>query len=344
MKTIFTSLLLLAGVFFMQAQTFNTPVDYLNYIGKESNNISKSTWKYMEAAAHSKRARKINNTRDALLKTIQTASKKIQALKDGYKGDMEYRDQMIAYLSISEKMVNEEYSKIIDMQEVADQSYDYMEAYIMMQEKINEKFGAEVDKINAAQDAFGAKYNIRMSDETSDLGKKIKLSNEVFSNRTDLYLLFFKVNFTETSMMKALEAKDLNALQQNANALAQYATEGLEKLKTFKPYKNDPMLVNVTKKYFEFAQKEAAEYAPKASSFLMLNQKFEENKKLFEGKSERQRTQEDVNNFNKLVEEYNKGINDYNRINNKYNTERSNYVQNWDITADNFVAKHVPVG
>ncbi len=343
MKPRFIALLLLTGFFFTQAQTFNTPVDYLNYIGKESDNISKSTWKYMEAAAHSKRARKINNTREALLKTIQAASKKIQALKDGYKGDVEYRDKMIAYLSFSEKMIKEEYGKVIDMQEVAEQSYDYMEAYILLQEKVNERFSEELNIINAAQSAFGEKYNIRMSDATSDLGKKIRISNEVFHNRTELYLLFFKVNFTEISMMKALEAKDLNAVQQNTNALAQYATEGLQKLKTFKPYKNDPMLINVTKKYFEFARKEAAEYAPKAASFLMLNQKFEESKKLFESKNEQQRTQEDVNNFNKLVDEYNKGINDYNKINSKYDPERSNLIQNWDITADNFVAKHVPV-
>ncbi|WP_298152925.1 hypothetical protein [Flavobacterium sp.] len=344
MKAKCTLLFLFLGTLLIQAQQFNTPVDYLNYIGKESDNISRSTWKYMEAAAHSKRARKINNTREALLKTIQSASKKIQALKDGYKGDVEYRDQMIAYLSMSEKMVNEDYATIIDMQEVAEQSYDYMEAYIMMQEKINEKFSSEVDKINAAQDVFAKKYNIRISSEMTAIGQKIRTSNEVFDNRTDLYLLFFKVNFTEGSMLEALEKKDLNAIQQSANALSLYADEGLEKLKIFKPYKNDPMLVNASKKYFEFAKKEATDYATQAAAFLMLNQKFEESKKLMDAKTDSQKTKEDINSFNKLVEEFNKGVNNYNKINTKYNNDRSSAIENWNITADNFVAKHVPVG
>ncbi|AWA30681.1 hypothetical protein HYN48_11620 [Flavobacterium magnum] len=337
-------LLLLAASLSAHSQTFNTPVEYLNYIGKESANISKSTWKYMDAVAHSKRARKINNTREALVKTIQAAATKIRGLKDGYKGDVEYRDQVLAYLSFSENMIQEEYGRVIDMQEVAEQSYDYMEAYILLQEKINEKFSVEIGKINAAQDAFGLKYQIQMSGETSELGKKIKLSNEVFDNRSKLYLLFFKVNFTESSMMKALEAKDLTAVQQNANAMAQYAAEGLESLKIFKPYKNDPMLVNASKKYFEFAQKESSEYVPKVAAFMMLNQKFEDSKKLFDAKSDSQRTKEDIAQFNKLVDEFNKGINEYNKVNSKYNTDRSTNIQNWEITADNFVAKHVPAG
>ena len=63
----------------------------------------------------------------------------------------EYKNQLLAYLSISEKHINEEYDKIIDMQEVAEQSYDYMEAYIMTRDLVNAKINEEVDKLNANQ-------------------------------------------------------------------------------------------------------------------------------------------------------------------------------------------------
>ena len=100
----------------MLSQEFKTPVEYLSFIGNEQQNISKSMWKYTSAVAHSKSARKIDNTRKALVKIIQNASKKISDLKNGYNGDLEYRNQVISYLGIAEKSINEEYSKIIDMQ------------------------------------------------------------------------------------------------------------------------------------------------------------------------------------------------------------------------------------
>lgn len=306
MKTALSFFLLFVFATISNAQEFKTPVDYLNYIGKETELVSRSTWKYTTTVAHTKNARRIDATRKALVKTIQNASKKIEALKEGYNGDVEFRNQMLAYLSISEKQINQEYDKIIDMQEVADQSYDYMEAYIMARDLVNEKINAEVDKLNANQKIFANKYNIQIGEDTSELGKKMKISNEVFENHTQLYLIFFKVNFTESVLLKAVQDNDMGAIQQNSNALQQYANEGLEKLKTFKPYKNDMALVLATKKALEFGKKEAVELSPSVVSFMMLNQKFQESKKTMDNKSSANRSKEEIDNFNKLVNEVNK--------------------------------------
>lgn len=343
MKFTFTLLLFLMSITFSNAQEFKTPVDYLNYIGKETDAISRTTWKYTSAVAHSKNARRIDVTRKTLVKSIQNATKKIEALKEGYKGDVEYKNQLLAYLAISEKQINQEYDKIIDMQEVAEQSYDFMEAFIMARDLVNAKINEEVDKLNANQKIFANKYGIQISENQSELGKKMKLSNEVFENHTQLYLIFFKVNFTESVLLKAIAQNDLNAIQQNSNALEQYSNEGLDKLKTFKAYKNDLMLVNATKKALEFSKKEAIEFSPKVVAFMMLNQKFQESKKTMDNKSAANRSKEEVDNFNKLVNELNKEVGNYNAINNKFNTERSNVINNWDVTGTNFISKHVPI-
>ncbi|MES2543630.1 MAG: hypothetical protein V4548_02005 [Bacteroidota bacterium] len=343
MKSKLAALLLFLTVSITQAQEFKTPVDYLNYIGKETNVISKSTWKYTSTVAHSKNARRVDATRKALVKSIQNATKKIEALKNGYKGDTEYRDQMLAYLSISEKQINQEYDKIINMQEVAEQSYDYMEAYIMARDLINQKINDEVDKLNANQKTFGDKYGIQILEDTSELGKKMKISGEVFENQTKLFLIFFKVNITESNFMKAIADKDVNAIQQNTNALEQYANEGLEKLKTFVPYKKDLSLVNATKKALEFYKKEALEYGPKVVAYIMFNQKFEENKKALESKSESNRSKAEVDNFNKLIDAMNKEVDKYNIVNNKFNAERMTVINNWNDASEVFISRHVPV-
>lgn len=343
MKNLLHSILFFCTLTIATAQEFKTPVDYLNYIGKETDVITRNTWKYTKTVAHTKNARRIDANRKALVKSIQNASKKIEALKDGYKGDVEYRNQLLAYLAISEKNINQEYEKIIDMQEVAEQSYDYMEAYIMARDLVNEKINAEVDKLNANQKVFANKYNIQIGEDNSELGKKMKISNEVFENHTQLYLIFFKVNFTESVLLKAIETNDLSAIQQNSNALAQYANEGLEKLKTFKAYKNDMSLVLATKKELEFSKKEALELSPSVVSFMMLNQKFQENKKVMDNKAAGNRSKEEIDNFNKLVNELNKEVVNYNRTINKFNTERTNVLNNWNVTGDNFIARYVPI-
>ncbi|POY35518.1 hypothetical protein C3L50_15995 [Flavobacterium alvei] len=343
MKTFLTAFVFFLIATLSNAQEFKTPVDYLNYIDKETDIISKSTWKYTTTVAHTKNARRIDANRKSLIKSIQNATKKIEALKDGYKGDVEYRDQLLAYLSISEKQINQEYEKIIDMQEVAEQSYDEMEAYIMTRDLVNKKINEEIEKLNANQKIFANKYNIQIGEDTSELGKKMKLSNEVFENQTQLYLIFFKVNYTESVLSKAIESNDISAIQQNSNALEQYSNEGMEKLKTFKPFKNDMSLVLATKKVLEFTKKEALELAPTTVSFMMLNQKFQESKKVIDNKSASSRTKEEIDNFNKLVNEVNNEVGNYNKTINEFNVNRSNTINNWNVTSENFIAKYVPI-
>lgn len=324
------------------AQDFKSPTDYLSFINKEQTTISKSTWKYTSAVAHSKSARRIDNTRKQLIKNIQTAKKKISDLKDGYKGDVEYRNQVIQYFDFSEKNLNEEYDKIINMQEVAEQSYDYMEAYLLMRDLINEKLDAENEKVNVGFKSFASKYNIRLSDEDSELSKKFKISNEVFDYHTVLYLIFFKVNFTDSNLTKAIESKELGAIQQNANSLIQYADEGLTKIKTIKPFNGDSAILNATKKALEYYKKQAQQYVPIAVNFLMFNDKFENAKKSIEAKSEKNRTKEEVNNYNTMVKQVNKEIDNFNKSNDSNFQEKQSILDNWNSVGDAFISNHVP--
>lgn len=325
------------------AQEFKTPVDYLSYIGKEQEQISKSTWKYTKTVAHSKSARRIDNNRKQLVTSIQNASKKIKAIKDGYKGDQEFKNQILAYLDIIEKNINEEYEKIIDMQEVAEQSYDLMEAYILTRDLVNERLEAEHEKVNNAQKSFALKYNITISDDNSDLAKKMQKSSEVFKYKTELYLIFFKAYVTDSYLSVAIEKKDLQAIEQNKNALIQYADEGLEKIKIIKAYNNDPSLLNATKKALEFFKKEGENYVPKITNFIMFNDKFENAKKTLESKKQNDRTKEEVDNYNAMVKQINAEISSYNKENTLNFQDKNKAISNWNTVAENFVSKHVPV-
>lgn len=342
MKKTLLTIFVLFTLITAKAQDFKTPVDYLNFIGKETDVISKNTWNYTKAVAHSKSARKIDATRKTLVKSIQNAAKKIANLKEGYKGDTEYRDQLLSYLSISEKYINDDYGKIIDMQEVAEQSYDFMEAYIMARDLVNEKINEEVEKLNTYQKHFGKKYSIQISEDNSAIGKKMKASNAVFKYHTEMYLIFFKVNVTDMNLMKSIQKKDLNAIQQNASSLELYANEGLEKLKNSVPFDKDSSLLTSTKKALEFYKKEALVLTPKVVSFLMLNQQAEDTKESLEKKLEKERTKQEIDSFNALIKEVNKEASVYNKLNATFYQDKFAVNTNWEQTGEQFISKHVP--
>lgn len=326
------------------AQEFKTPVDFLTYINKEQVTISRSTWKYTSAMAHSKSPRRIDATRKQLVKSIEAASKKIGDLKDGYKGDVDYKNQVLQYFDVCKNNLNEEYDKIINMQEVAEQSYDAMEAYLLTRDLINEKLDSENQKVEHAFKAFAAKYNITLTGEgNSELGNKIKLSNEVFDYHTVLYLTFFKLNFTDSNLDLAIQKKDLTAIQQNANTLVQYADEGLEKIKNIPAYQGDSSLLNATKKTLEYYKKQAQQYVPKLVDFLMFNDKFENATKTLDAKSQKDRTKEEVDNYNKMVKQVNKEIENFNKFNAANFQEKSTVVGTLEATSENFISGHVPL-
>lgn len=340
-KLLFASTLFLLSTIAL-AQDFNTPVAYLEYINKQESEISKNMWKYTKTIAHSKSARKIDATRKNLVKTIQNAKNNISKIKDGYKGDIVYRDQVVKYLSVSEIIINEEYSKIVDMQEVAEQSYDFMEAYIMTRDLVNKKMDDEHQILAAGQKEFAKKYNITLTESDSELSKKMKLSNEVFAYHTEFYLIFFKCNITDLMLSKAIEQKDIASIQQNASSLLAYAEEGLQKLNQKQPYKNDKVLIETTKKSMELYQKTATEYATAVIDFFMFNTKFEEAKTSLERKKPNERTKEEVDNYNVMVKEINKKINDYNKINTKFVQEKNNMINQWNTTGDQFISRYAP--
>lgn len=324
------------------SQEFKTPVDYLNFISKEQSMISKNMWKYTKTVAHSKSARKIDATRTNLIKSIQTAKKNIAALKDGYNGDTDYRNIVVNYLTNSELILKEDYGKLIDLQEVSEQSYDFMEAYLMTKDLIDKKIDSEQDLVQLGQNQFALKYKITITDGNDELGKKMKISNEVFKNREELYLIFFKCNITDMMLLNAIENKDYAAIQQNASSLENYANEGLEKLKTFKGYKGDTSLSSTTKKTMEFYQKYSTDYSTKTIDFLMYSTKFEDAKTSLERKNQKDRTKEEIDNYNAMVKEINSRINNYNALLKKYNQDRENIVNSWNNSSENFLAKNVP--
>ena len=334
------SILCFALTLSVSAQKFKTPVEYLDFIGKEQKTISKNMWKYTQAVAHSKSDRNIDNKRKTIIKSIERAITKIKKAQ-GFDGDT-YKNQVLEYLHFNKNLMNADYAKIIDMKAVAEQSYDAMEAYMLTRKMADEKMAESQANYESNFNLFAAKHNINIIESESDLSKKMEISNAVFEDYNNMYLIFFKVYINEVYLWEAVERKDVAAMQQNSNSLNQAAKEALEIIKTVENYKDDKSVVKATKEVLDFFIDESENKIPVLIDFFVLNENMNKITETLEKTPERKRTKKQIDNYNKKVKEINKAVKNYNKINTELNNNRQKALNNLNLANDNFLARHIP--
>ncbi|MDR6302143.1 LIC11966 family surface protein [Mesonia maritima] len=342
MKKITLSLLLFLSLsgFLLQAQSFDSASAYLDFVSAEQQEITKNMWRYTKAMAHDKSDRNVERKRQQLIKSVEKSIDKIEKA-DTYEGE-EYKKQVLNNLTLYKNLLRQDYEKIIDMKAVAEQSYDSMEAYMNAQEMTNEKMTEAQQLYEENFRKYAEAHNINVIEDETDLGKKMKISGEVFDYYNKLYLMFFKVNFNEMYLMEALEKGDVAAIQQNANALKQSAEEGLRAIEETEKYKNDNSLIKSTEKAFKFYIDQVNNTIPEITSFLVLSEDFEKIKKAIDDTPQRKRTKEQIDAYNKKVNEVNKAGENYNKINNDLYENRQVVINQLNKTNEEFLARHIP--
>jgi hypothetical protein len=334
----FTALSIVCLQFCATAQDYDNPVEYMNAISKERENVSKKFMVYMSASAHKKREKKVEALRSKLLDQVQEARMNISSLPS-FKGEKGYRDSTVNFLKLYYNVLNEDYSKIINMEEIAEQSYDAMEAYMMAQEMVNKKLDEGNEKMRLSTEAFAAKNNITLTKDNSELGEKMKQVHEVNKYHTPIYLIFFKAYKQEAYLMEAVSKNNITGIEQNKNSMLRYAQEGLEKLKSIPAFQGDNALLNACKTVLNFYVKEVEKMST-ISDFYLIKERFETIKKEFEKKSSP--SQAEVDAYNKSVKDINTASNAFNTTTQSLNSERDGVLKDWNKAVADFFDEHTP--
>lgn len=343
MKNQILKLTLLIAFFGTTTLYAQTAVEYMNVFTTEYGKIQQDMWDYTSSVSHGKSARKVEKRRAELIQTSNAALNKAKSTK-AFNGSTQFRDSVIEYLRINNIVLKEDYAKIVDMEAVSEESYDAMEAYMLARDRANDKLVQASDMVTREQKVFAAANNINLISSEDALDKKMTIAGEVYRTYNEIYLIFFKSFKQELYLMDAINRKDINAIEQNRNALISTAKEGLKKLEDVKPYKNDKSMVDATKKILEFYIDEATNETPKMADYFMVTENFDKVKKAFDEVPEKKRTQADVDGYNKAVKEMNAGVNTYNATNQTLNKKRSSLIDGWNNTASKFTDTHVPKG
>lgn len=339
----FTLLLSFVAIVFLSvpasAQNLENPGEYMTAMVKARGDMDSKYMQYMSAAAHGRRARKVEKLRQEVLDNITNSRYKTTDLPI-YKGDNSLRQSSIDYIQLCYTIFNEDYKKIINMEELAEQSVDEMQAYLLLQQKIEEKLHDGYAVLDKVTHDFAAKYNVTLTAEQSPLGNKLEETGKVNGYTNTIYLIFFKCNWEDNQMVKAMNDQKVNDAEQARNALLGFANEGLKAIDTVKPFEGDASLITACKHALGFYKQAAEKDMPKLTDFFVKQEEFNKLKKDFDANSNH--NQSDVNTYNKAVKDMNNAANAYNQTNNKVNSGRNQTVNEWTSAEKDFQDQHVP--
>jgi hypothetical protein len=336
-------ILFISGILLLQtaalAQDYDTPVGYMDVINKQSESIAKKFLSYNSAAAHGKRARKVESLRSKLLDEVQDARMNIGSMPS-FKGDRSYRDTSVSFMKLYYNILNEDYSKIINMEDIAEQSYDDMEAYIMAQEMVDKKLQEANEKMKTAQHEFAKKNNITLTESANDVDNMMKQVHAVNTYYHQVYLIFFRPYNQEDNMLKALQKNNITGIEQTKSSLLKYAQDGLPKLDAMKPFEGDNSLIAACRKMLDFYALEAGEKMKTVSDYYLTKERFDAIKKEYDRKGSPSR--EDVDAYNKRVKEINTASEVFNSTSQELNKQRSAALNEWNKSVNSFFDEHTP--
>ena len=323
------------------AQSFENAVQYMDHIGKANHALTEKYLVYLSGMSHGKSARKVEKRRLEVVQAINDTRFNIMGMPP-FKGDRTLKDTTVAYLKILNSVFNEDYGKIVNMEEIAEQSYDLMEAYMLAQEKANEKLHQASLRQAEMQKKFAEKHNITLVDDgKSESEAKMEVAGSVMKHYNDIYLIFFKANKQEAYLMDAVNQKNINSIEQNISSLQNFAEQGLEKLKDLKGYNNDGSLIVACRNILNFYRDEAKKGSA-FTDFFLKEESFTKLKKQFDSKPSSKRTQQDIDQFNKAVDEVNSASNAFNAMNNELNKQRNNNLNGWNNGVKKYLDAYIP--
>ena len=153
-------------------------------------------------------------------------------------------------------------------------------------------------------------------------------------------MIFFKSYKQEAYVLDAMQRNDVNGIEQSLNSLSVYTAEGLEKLNTLQAHEGDMSLLKAGQNILNFYKTEAQRDFPQVVDFYIKNENFNQFKKTFDQINPKNRTQQDVDQYNTFVNEINEAVKKVNKLNDTMNASRKTQLDHWNQTADRFVSAH----
>jgi len=325
----------------VKAQQYAEPLQYMNYIGEQFNTLNEDLWNYVRTASHSKNVKKIESKRKELMRNAKLTKSRISRLND-FEGDGSYRDSVVNYLEITYHVLNDDFVKIVNMEKIAEESYDLMEAYLEAKKQANSKLDHAAEIVVEQQDIFAESFNITIIEKPSKISDKLKIATKVYDYYNQIYLIFFRSYKQESYALDAMAREDISGLEQNRKSMIQFSNSGQAILDTMDSYNEDHSIKEACGKLLQFYKDEANNDLSFFMEFIQTRDKLDELGKIMENKTPQERTSDETNEYNSLVNKFNSMVAEFNQKSEEINKTRNQLIDEWNKTSSKFINKHVP--
>lgn len=335
-KLTFIGLLLLT---FTQAISQNA-YEYFSSINEHYEEINKDTWNYIKQVSKGANARRIDKKRTELINTLNKAKYNVSQI-GAFEGNADLRNETRDYLNLLILTLKNDYQKIVDLEKIAEESYDAMEAYILTKERVSAKTEAAYNSLTVKQSQFAEANNINLVKSDSRISKKLDNADQVMSYYNKIYLLFYKAYWYENQMLKAMEQSNVGDLEQYRATLAEVAQSNMDSLKNIRPFYGDKSLIDACQQLLYFYHGEAVRYMPEQIEFILLQKKMQELNKKMESKPQKKWTQQEINGYNQTINDYNAAVQKFNETSEYLSKFRKKGLDNWNNMTEKYYEEYL---
>jgi hypothetical protein len=315
-------------------------VEYHRRLTEPMLDLKKASYKYTQTVARTRRIRAVERSRQDLLKVIASNKEFCKSI-DPFHGDSTLKSELNRYLDLLYIVVKQDFDKILDMEDIAAQSYDQAEAHQLALDLAVGKMQASFDVLRKADLAFFKKYGITLREDKDELSMKIEKANRAFDYYNAIYRIFYKANKEASYAREASISKDIVALEQHTMTLVSFTGEGLNQLKQKSAYDGDKELLEAATKLLEFYDHEGKVTFPANVDFNMKADIAHKADRKFHSIKENERKQGDVDEFNHSVDIFNKAVKEINQINHVSFATNNKLIALWNKQVEQFFVEHL---
>ncbi len=301
--------------------------------------IKQANYTYLQAITKLRRAKTVEKKRQELLKALQSTKEAFKGLSS-FNNDSTLKSEFVGYLDLVSIVLKQDFGKILDMEDIAAQTYDQAEAHQLALDLAVNKLNASFDVVKKVENEFFKKYRITAKDEKDELTLKIEKANKALKYYDAIYRIFYKVNKEDNYAREAVSKKDVAALEQHATTLISFSEEGLKQLKEKTAYEGDDELLENAVKLIELYRLEAQVTYPANVEFSIKSDNFQKSIRKINSIKEGERKKEDVDEYNNEVNLFNKAVKEINKINKTSYGLQKYLIKTWNKLAEDFMKKH----
>ncbi len=332
---IIISLSILPGKLLSQSEA----AEYMQKIIEKHDNVIKKYLNYNSAASHGKKSDKVEKLKNNLLDEVEKSKKKISKM-DAFNGNTTYRDSAVAFMDFYYNVLQNDYDKIVNLDEITEKTYDELEAYLLLRRQVDKKLEEANRRIQKAQDNFAAENSIKLVDAEDELREKMKTVIKVNEYYHKLYLIFFKPYLQDKSINRNLAKGDITTIKKDTADMKKYVKEVINKLDTLPSYDNDSSLKKACSHLMQFYEKKMSQFVKPLTDYYVVSEKFEKAKKEYE--KIKDPSQDDADKYNRAVDEINKARGFYNETNAAMYAAAKENIRNWNKAVHTFLDRYMP--